>query len=263
MRFHANGVGRWLSPSVFGIWTLAILYLLVTQRYTDFLRPGFGLLLALAHFAAMAFMLAAMTDQRPGKLNLSDLLRAPILLLPLLYLVIVPRNGLGGSTFRNRYIGPTAISADRFSDPSPKNPLTMRLPGQSPENCASAGPVGVQKRSILELSFEPMRYLGRRVTFTGMLMRDKQLQQYLGDSDTVVYRFLMTCCAADALPLAIALESGKAPALANDQWVQVEGDFQLHRLQGKPVPMVENAVIRPIDAPEAPYLFLTGSLYRR
>lgn len=239
-----------------------MLYLLVNQRYTDFLRPGFGLLLALAHFAALAFMLAAMAGQRPRKLHISDLLRALILLLPLLYLMIVPRTGLGGSTFRNRYIGPTAISTDRISDLSPKKP-TIRLPGQSPANCPPNGPVGAQKRSILELSFEPMRYLGQRVTFTGMLMRDKQLQQYLGDSDTVIYRFLMTCCAADALPLAIALESGKASALANDQWVQVEGDFQLHRLQGKPVPMVENAVIRPIDAPEAPYLFLTGNIYRR
>jgi putative membrane protein len=262
LKFDANGLARWLNSSVFGVWTLALLYLVVGQRYTAFLRPGFGLLLALAHFTAMAFMIAAMTGQHPQKMHVSGLLRALILLLPLLYLVIMPDTGLDGSAFKNRYIGPSEIGTDQFIGLSRKNPQALRMQTQ-PAAELGPKPTGVQDRTILELFVDPMRYQGQRVTFAGMVMRDAKLKQYFGESDTAVYRFLMTCCAADALPLAIALEPGRAAALANDQWVQVEGDFQLHRMHDKSVPVVENAVVKKIDAPEAQYLFLTGSIYRR
>ncbi len=65
-------------------------------------------------------------------------------------------------------------------------------------------------------------YHGHRVIFTGMVLRDEQLKQYY---DTAVYRFMINCCAADALPLAIAVDSDQAGAFANDQWVQVDGIF--------------------------------------
>jgi len=34
---------------------------------------------------------------------------------------------------------------------------------------------------------------------------------------------MINCCAADALPLAIAVDLYQAGAFANDQWVQVDG----------------------------------------
>jgi uncharacterized membrane protein YcgQ (UPF0703/DUF1980 family) len=70
-----------------------------------------------------------------------------------------------------------------------------------------------------------------------------------------VYRFLINCCAADALPLAIALDSDQTDAFANDQWVQVMGIFDLQQINGKPVPMVIKPQIKPVEAPAVPYLF--------
>ncbi len=45
---------RWLHSIVFAIWTGFLIYLLASQRFVAFLRPEFGLLLAVAHFVAMA-----------------------------------------------------------------------------------------------------------------------------------------------------------------------------------------------------------------
>jgi putative membrane protein len=93
------------------------------------------------------------------------------------------------------------------------------------------------------------------VIVTGMILRDEQLKPHFGGRDTAVYRFMINCCAADALPLAIALDADKAEAFENDQWVQVDGIFDLHQINGKPVPMVSKPQIKPIAAPAVPYLF--------
>ena len=90
---------------------------------------------------------------------------------------------------------------------------------------------------------------------TGMILRDEQLKPYFGGMDTAVYRFMINCCAADALPLAIALDSDQAEAFPNDQWVQVDGIFELQQINGKPIPMISRPLIRMVEAPAFPYLF--------
>jgi len=55
--------------------------------------------------------------------------------------------------------------------------------------------------------------------------------------------------------LAIVLDSAPAAAFENDQWVRVEGTFQLLRINEKPVPFVDQASLKPIEPPKVPYLF--------
>jgi putative membrane protein len=88
-----------------------------------------------------------------------------------------------------------------------------------------------------------------------MILRDAVLKPHFGGRDSALYRFLMTCCAADALPLAIALDSDLADAFANDQWVKVDGIFDLQQINGKPVPIILKPQIEPVEAPAVPYLF--------
>ena len=76
-----------------------------------------------------------------------------------------------------------------------------------------------------------------------------------GGRNTAVYRFWINCCAADAQPLAIALDSDQTEAFANDQWVQVEGTFELRKINGKLIPIVLKPRIKPSKAPSIPYLF--------
>jgi uncharacterized repeat protein (TIGR03943 family) len=91
--------------------------------------------------------------------------------------------------------------------------------------------------------------------FTGMIMRDEALKEYFDGRDTVVFRFMITCCAADALPLPIAVDSERSVGFDKDQWVRVTGTFSLLRVGDNPVPLVVDAAIEPIEAPAVPYLF--------
>jgi uncharacterized repeat protein (TIGR03943 family) len=248
---------RWLHPAVFATWTGFLVYLLASRRYVAFLRPEFGLLLAVAHFIAMGFMLAAMIRPRAAEVDTSAILRALVLLVPVLYFAAMPDTMLGNQAFKKRFIGtnnafigrqPPAMSSPQRSETNPG--ITMPT-----EELEGIREIASQERTILEIFLNSDFYKGQRVTVTGMILRDEQLKPHFGGRDTAVYRFLINCCAADALPLSIALDSDQAGDFANDQWVQVDGIFDLQQINGKTVPIISMPRIKPVEAPSVPYLF--------
>jgi uncharacterized repeat protein (TIGR03943 family) len=257
MKSPEETLKRWLNPAVFAIWTGFLIYLLASQRYVVFLRPEFGILLALAHFIAMVFMLATMIRPKAERMDTSAVLRSLVLLVPVLYYAAMPDSTLGNQAFKKRFIGTNngAISQQEqpklFSKEAENNPNPVSPPGEI-EGTQQETP---SELTILTLFRNPNLFKGKRVIVTGMILHDEQLKPYFGGRDTAVYRFLINCCAADALPLAIALDSDQADDFANDQWVQVDGIFDLQQINGKPVPMVSKPQIKPVEAPAIPYLF--------
>ena len=248
---------RWLDPLVFAIWTLFLIYLLISQHYIVFLRPEFGVLLTLAHLIALAFMLAAMVRSKKSEMDISAVLRSLVLLIPVLYSLIMPETMLGNQAFKKRFtgnasgsIGPIEESVKTFQG-SESRPDGVSS-DQSVDNVQPEGPLEL---TILQLMLNPNLFNGQRVIVTGMIMRDAELKPHFGGLDTAVYRFLVSCCAADALPLAIALDADPSEALAKDQWVQVEGVFKLRQNDGKPYPVVAKPQIKLVEAPSMPYLF--------
>ena len=242
-----NAVDRflmhWLAPALFGIWSAALLYLLITGRYTMFLRPEFDVLLILAHFIAMGFMIAALPGERPAIMDIEGALRAVVLLVPILFLVSLSEGTLGSRAFTNRFVGPSGMTVGRAGSPAqPKPPAPDRHRSNA-------------ELTILDLMLNAKQYDGRQVTFTGMMMHDEELKTYFDGRDTAVYRFLITCCAADAIPLAVAVDSDQAAVIATDQWVRVEGDFHLRLVGDDAIPVVEDAVVDPVAPPRFPYLY--------
>jgi uncharacterized repeat protein (TIGR03943 family) len=251
---HLKG---WLHPLVFAIWTGFLIYLLASQRYMAFLRPEFGLLLVVAHFVAMGFMLAAMNRSKKREMDVSSVLRALVLLVPVLYSIAMPDTMLGNHAFKKRFIGSNNGAIGRqvpsmFFSQGSENNSDLTAPPEELEGPREEAP---QERTILEILLNPNSYKGKRVIVTGMILRDEQLKPHFGGRDTAVYRFLINCCAADALPLAIALDSDQTDTFANDQWVQVDGIFDLRKINGNSVPMVSKPLIKTVEAPAVPYLF--------
>jgi putative membrane protein len=234
---------RWLRPMLFGAWSAGLLYLLITGRYTLFLRPAFGWLLILAHFIAMGFMIAALPGERPTNVDIGSVLRAAVLLVPIFYLLSLPADTLGSREFTNRFVGSAGM---RASEPAKAKPPARRASSISNSD---------RELTILDLMLNPERYDGQQVVLTGMMLHDEELKKYFGGRDTAVYRFLINCCAADALPLAVAVESDQAKDVATDQWVRVEGVFHLRRIGDDAIPVVEDAGVNAVDTPDGPYLY--------
>ena len=248
---------RWLHPVVFAIWTGYLIYLLASQSYVAFLRPEFGILLAIAQFVSLGFMLAAMIRPKTMQIDVSTILRALVLLVPVLYSMVMPDTTLSNQAFKKRFIGTkngamsrqapsTLFSQEVKNNPDPASP-TGEIEGTQQES--------PKELTILDIFRNPEPFKGQRVIVTGMIMHDEQLKPHFGGRDTAVYRFMINCCAADALPLAIALDSDQADTFANDQWVQVDGIFDLQQIDDKPVPIFSKPRIKPVEAPAVPYLF--------
>jgi len=248
---------RWLHPVVFAVWTGFLIYLLASRRYVAFLRPEFGILLATAYFIALGFMLTAIIRPQTAQMNLPALLRAMVLLVPVLYSMAMPDAMLGNQAFKKRFIGTGSdiVSRQVPSTPSSREPDNHSDFVPAPEENVIAGQAKPRELTILDIYLKPEFFKGQQVTVTGMILRDEQLKDHFGGRDTALFRFLINCCAADALPLAIVLDSDQANAFEKNQWVQVEGLFDLLQSGGKPVPIILKPLIKPIEAPAVPYLF--------
>ncbi len=256
MKSLDQALKRCMHPFVFAAWTGFLIYLLVSQRFVAFLRPEFGLLLAVANLVAMGFMLAALIRPKTTEMDTSAILRALVLLIPVLYYVVMPDTMLGNQAFKKRFIGTNNGAISRQA------PTTLSSPGAE-NNPNAAAPLGFvesmqqavpQERTILDIIRSPNLFKEKRVIVTGMIMRDEELKPHFGGRDTVVYRFMINCCAADALPLTIVLDTDQTDAFAKDQWVQVDGIFDLKQINGKPVPMLLKPQIKRVAAPPVPYL---------
>lgn len=242
----------WLYPLVFVIWTGYLVYLLASQRYIVYLRPEFGVLLAVAHFVALGFMIAAIDRPKTKDMNISAVFRALVLLVPIMYSIAVPDAMLGNHAFKKRFIGinnSEICSQLTCSVPLEDPPANSDLSRQSGQDNM------LQEPTILQLFLNPYFYKGQRVVVTGMILQDKQLKSQLGGNHTAIYRFLVNCCAADAVPLTIALNSAPATNVSADQWVKVDGIFDLQEINGEIVPQILTPQVQLIEAPAVPYLY--------
>jgi uncharacterized repeat protein (TIGR03943 family) len=242
MKATQQRVAGWVPFLVFGAWAGAFVYLLTSFRYMAFLRPEFGLLLAAALIIALGFSAACLPKRGGGEMSGSVLMRRMVLLLPVLYLILIPHETLKSNSFKTRFVGVSGLGAARGADGA--------------DYPALSDPVGSGERdqTILSLYREAEHFQGRRVAFTGMVLRDETLKPYFGGRSVAVYRFLISCCVADAMPLAISVDEELVAGLANDKWVRVEGIFRVVVVDGNPVPLIEDGSVTPIDKPGFPYL---------
>jgi uncharacterized repeat protein (TIGR03943 family) len=94
------------------------------------------------------------------------------------------------------------------------------------------------------------RLSGSRVITEGRVSTDDTLPA----GEFVVYRFVIVCCAADALPVEAVVKSPKAGSFKSDDWIRVSGTLRMQEKDGKAVPVIEADQVDPIAAPNDPYL---------
>jgi uncharacterized repeat protein (TIGR03943 family) len=89
----------------------------------------------------------------------------------------------------------------------------------------------------------------RRVQISGFLSS--------GPDGQVITRMVLSCCAADARPLKIAMSGQRPTGLANDQWVAVTGKYSAKTVKdpvnGQDISYIEVLEWRAIDPPRNQY----------
>jgi uncharacterized repeat protein (TIGR03943 family) len=90
----------------------------------------------------------------------------------------------------------------------------------------------------------------RRLQLTGFAMRGPQNQWLLA-------RMMVSCCAADARPVKVALDGELPDGLADQQWVRVTGKYSGREIQddvnGEAIPFIEVSEVTLIAVPQEQY----------
>lgn len=226
---------RWWVAGAYLVWASALLWLLLTERYQTFLRPGFWALLLWA-LAVLLLFAAALFWARPsvlaGSMAAVPGIRILVVLLPLIYVMAAQEETLGSHALKNRLSGPANM--ERFAVGGPAivegdNPLV----------------------TLLDILQNFKAYEGRKITTLGMVYRDETIPS----GHILVFRFLIVCCAADALPAGALVSHEEVDSFEQDTWVSVEGILGLKEVGDFTFPLIRADRITRIDPPKDPYLF--------
>ena len=166
-----------------------------------------------------------------------------IMLAPLAYLPMARGASLDSRAFDHRWTGA-----------SDANGGASTHPGSAPGNSLTGTNRAVEA-SLIDLTYNPERFINQKIAVVGMLHRDPKLAQRFGTNTCVVFRFVVTCCAADAQPVAALVIGGVPDHWADDTWVRVEGRFAQRDDKGQAVPTVELDKATRVPEPSPPYLY--------
>jgi uncharacterized repeat protein (TIGR03943 family) len=190
--------------------------------------------------AAVAHAVLAFTRRRESRpLTPGEAGSSFALLLPIVALLAVPQPELGAQ----------AVSKKRPSN----DVLVAQLPSRE-QRAAAVRPKGTLGASFIDVAvatFSPGEGAtyglvpGARVRVHGLVVHESEVK-----GTFALARFFISCCAADALPIVIPVDPGKAARPPQDQWLLVTG--KLAR-RGERLVVVPEKVQRTKE-PESPYV---------
>ena len=157
-----------------------------------------------------------------------------LVMLPIVLGLAVSPRPLGVSALDTREMNlglPGAVRATQSKSAGDKNVLDWWTTFQSTSDISSLN--------------------GQAVHVTGFVYHDP----HYSDGNFVVTRYVVTCCVADASVVGLVVRWPQAAALANDQWVDVNGVFEASQLANWHEPVVAAKSITKTTAPNQPYLY--------
>ncbi|MEK7269419.1 MAG: hypothetical protein AAB215_00605 [Planctomycetota bacterium] len=256
-----------LRAAALASWAALILVLAARGRLSYLVQVRNPVVFALTYAGAAALLFlafAALRTERPAACPCADhahsespirplgILALALLALALLALPAEPRRlGLAAA---GRMETPDGIELLGFGDDAsagayePANLLMIRY-------AAERDPLSLFDRSVV------LEGIRKKIPVAPGSPR-----QVIGAPDSLyqLVRFTMTCCVADAFPVALTVLDESGPPPPEGSWVQAVGTLQWDRKNRAPV-LVARRVVE-ISEPEAPYLspsdreldFLTG-----
>jgi uncharacterized repeat protein (TIGR03943 family) len=190
--------------------------------------------------------------------------QALVLIVPLLVATTVSPSQFGAAAVVNRgyvqnindlpgyqpYVEPALPTEDGSPGPTETKPSSDYLPRNA------AGQITAQTVDLLYAAEEPtMRedFDGKDVEMIGQYMPAKE-NNPRGDRFNLVRMFVM-CCAADARPVAVSVETKQPPGSPEMSWVKVVGKATFPLEGGRRVPVVVAESITPTEPPPESFIY--------
>jgi len=263
---------RVMAAIVLASWSAYLFFLLNGQRYTSFLRPGFGVLLAMG-LAGLLLLLWGVfqVDQEQNVRVLTALLRTGLLLIPLAYMMTAQNKVLDEYAFEKRLVtrpGVDLTAAEKaqgvksddeliqdYEANPPKIPdavlrsLGITPPKKVPKALKEKNEVTQVK--LTDLAEHADLLEGKRVSTEGMVafLEGERPNQFW------VFRFLIWCCTSDAMPIPILVEYDRASELKANSWVRIKATPHVVKGEHGEEVVLRDAEVEVTERPKDPYLY--------
>ena len=229
-----------LPALIYIIWGNAYFWLLEAGRYKAFIQPKLWPLLILALILLLAFCAAFISQfslKSMAAFQLDAWIKAAILIVPVVFLWTIYGQSLGTDAFAKRQL-----------DTGQSVPFKSTHFENIPSKALSANAT-----TLLDLILYAEKFNGKPVAVEGMVFRSTTMDK----NSFMLFRFAIACCAADALPFSIRVNTATEAGLENDTWVRVEGLFNFETIHDKQVFSIAADKVLPVSLPppEKRYLF--------
>lgn len=228
---------RLLSIALFLLWALFLVWLL-TYGKGDLIRllhPRLWWVLGVAVIVLILFLASSLIPSGFKERTTPLLIELPgifILLIPLLYFVIARDARLDETSLQNRII-------QNDSGIYINNLPSFEIFDESTSS----------DMSFSKILREPNRYENQDVE----IVCQSFVNENLPENVAMCYRYLITCCAADAMPVFFFLSHQAQVEIENDQWVKVNGPLSVIRRNGMEFPSVTVDTLEYVEEPAFPW----------
>ena len=269
---------RLLTAGVLAVWGGVLLTICFTGRISAYLHPNFQPLALVAGcvlvcLAVLVLIAPAGGTAHSSRSSIWSILTSLVLVAPLLLAFSNTKDSFGASTVANRlYVEDLAQlpGAQLPEAASTKGPIEGPLPNDGSNDQAAylaaddrfqlpkseAGHVRAEVVDFLYAAQLPEvreQLENKRVEIIGQLMPAKTNNPK--GNRLVLIRMMMSCCAADAQPIALSIEPQEKPDLPDMTWVKVTGKAAFPIEGGQFKPVIQNVVVEKIDPPAEPFLY--------
>jgi uncharacterized repeat protein (TIGR03943 family) len=268
---------RFFSAGVLTIWGITLGYFVISGRLTSYLHPSFHVWTAMS--AVVLMLLAAgllflpeqshhdcesccdhtHDQRRPFKSGVT----AAVLVLPIVLAATISPDQFGAVTVSNRgYIGSIKYLPSYQPYVEPALPESEDSPPTGSEGDGSyisknaAGQIKAQTIDLLYAAEEPtMRsdFGGKEVEVIGQFMPARENNNQKDRFNLV--RMFIICCAADARPVAITVQTDQPHGVPEMSWIRVTGTVAFPLESGRRVPLLVANGVAPCDPPEETFIY--------
>lgn len=230
-------ITRSLNITLLLVWALFLLWLL-TFGQVDLVRllhPRLWWVLGIAAGVLIFFLLSLVIPhgyKDKGNSLLIELPGALILVVPLLYFATAKDARLDAASLKNRMIQ------------NESGMFLNNLPSIDIFDQSETGDMTFSK--ILK---DPEKYQSQEVDVVCQSFVHENLPQ----NSVMCYRYLITCCAADALPAFLLVRHPEGVAIENNQWMKVNGSLSIVNYNDMETPTIDMTEFEYVEEPEFPW----------
>lgn len=236
-------VKKMLQTIILGSWTVFLIWLLSAgqRQLAKLLHPNLWWLLHGAVFVLVLFILSQYKRQNTSTNPQTSLLQIPaylILFLPILFYLPAKTSQLDSASFEKRSL----ITDNRIL---PSKTTSGQILSDNPDEQANSD------TSLTQLNFNFKNYEGKEVE----VVCRTYLNDRLPEKRIMCYRFLITCCAADARPIFIFLQPPDDTTIEHDKWIKATGILNSIRYAEHDLPSLTAETIEYVEEPLFPYAY--------